>query len=204
LFRDILFNEQVIAVTRHILGDGLKNSYYSGNTAIPGGTRQPVHPDIAQLWPGLTEATPPFGLVVNIPVTDMNPANGSTEFWPGTHRDCTYSFFDGSLRVPDEELARWRTTRPAFQPTVSRGDAIIRDIRMWHAGMPNTTERYRIMIAMIHFTKWWNDSIEIAEFPEEARPFFNHPVLRTNARFSDSVDHIQHAAAYDLHKGSSK
>src|SRR5947207_772379 len=42
LFRDVLLNDRVIAVTKAILGAGLKNSYYSGNTAMPGGKEQPV------------------------------------------------------------------------------------------------------------------------------------------------------------------
>ena len=72
LFRDVLVNDIVIAVTKSILGPNLKNSFYSGNTALPGGTRQPVHPDVAQLWPDLPTATPAFGLVVNVPVVDMD------------------------------------------------------------------------------------------------------------------------------------
>jgi len=36
LFRDVLFNDMVIAVTKGVLGPGLKNSFYSGNTALPG------------------------------------------------------------------------------------------------------------------------------------------------------------------------
>src|SRR5205085_5414804 len=82
LFRDVLLNEQVIAVTKAMLGPGLKNSYYSGNTALPGGKRQPVHPDAAQLWPNLACPTPPYGFVVNVPVVDVSPENGSTELWP--------------------------------------------------------------------------------------------------------------------------
>src|SRR6185503_20481869 len=56
LFRDVLVNDMVIAVTRAMLGPGVKNSYYSGNTALPGGTEQPVHPDVGQLWPNLETA----------------------------------------------------------------------------------------------------------------------------------------------------
>src|SRR3954470_507259 len=89
LFRDVLLNDQVAAVTHRMLGPGVKNSYYSGNTALPGGTQQPVHPDIGQLWPDLEHPTPPFGFVVNVPVVDVGPENGSTQLWPGTHLDTT-------------------------------------------------------------------------------------------------------------------
>src|SRR6266542_18936 len=35
LFRDVLLNDRVIAVTKAELGAGVKNAYYSGNTAMP-------------------------------------------------------------------------------------------------------------------------------------------------------------------------
>ena len=200
LFRDVLVNDLVIAVTRAVLGPGVKNSYYSGNTALPGGTRQPVHPDVAQLWPDLEHPTPAFGLVVNVPVVDMSPENGSTELWPGTHGDTRFSIRDGSLRVPEDVLEARRRERAPLQPTVAAGSVVIRDIRLWHAGMPNRTDKPRPMIAMIHWCGWWNDN-EPVTFPKGTEDFFAHDHLRTNARFVDGpIDHIRHNQAYDFQK----
>ena len=200
LFRDILVNEYVIGISREVLGPGLKNNFYSGNTALPGGTRQPVHPDSAQLWDGLEVATPAYGLVVNVPVVSMSPHNGSTEFWPGTHLDTRYSIHQGSPRVAEEHLEEWRRKRPPFQPVVERGSAIVRDIRMWHAGMPNLSTQPRPMLAMIHYAGWWNEEGKIA-FPQSARPFLEHKLLRTMAAFTDGeVDYLHHHGAYDLEK----
>jgi ectoine hydroxylase-related dioxygenase (phytanoyl-CoA dioxygenase family) len=142
LFRDVLLNPLVIAVTRAILGSGLKNIMYSGNTALPGGTRQPVHPDVGQLWPQLAHPTPPYALVVNIPVVDMDAHNGSTELWPGTHLDTTVSVHDGSVRISQDMLDRRRAVEPPLQPSVRCGSVVIRDIRMWHAGMPNHADHH--------------------------------------------------------------
>lgn len=199
LFRDILLNELVIAVTRALLGPGLKNSFYSGNTALTGGERQPVHPDVGQLWPDLERPTPPFGLVVNVPVVDMGPENGSTEIWPGTHLDTRYSVHDGSLRIPVAVLEQRRQIYPPVQPTVRRGSVIIRDIRLWHAGMPNHSPTARPMIAMIHWTSWYAHA-EPIRFPKGTEAFFTHPTLRTHAVFVDEVtlDHTQHNQAYDF------
>lgn len=201
LFRDVLLNDMVIAVTRAVLGPGVKNSYYSGNTAVPGGhPRQPVHPDVAQLWPNLAHPTPAFGLVVNVPVVDMTPENGSTEIWPGTHRDTTYSVRDGSLRIPQEVLERRREIAAPLQPGVRAGSVLIRDIRLWHAGMPNHTDQPRPMIAMIHWCGWWNDNDPV-RFPAGTEGFFQHPELRTNARFvAEEIDYIHHSEAYDFQK----
>lgn len=200
LFRDVLLNDVVISVTESILGPGLKNGFYSGNTAVPGGTRQPVHPDISQLWSGLEHPTPAYGFVVNIPVVDVTPENGATEVWPGTHRDTTYSIHEGAARIPDEVLAPWRAKRPPLQASTRTGDVIVRDIRLWHAGTPNRTPTPRPMIAMIHWCSWWSEADSIP-FPRESEPFLQHPRLRTVARFVDGpVDYLHHSQAYDLQK----
>lgn len=201
LFRDVLVNDWVIAVTKAALGPGVKNAYYSGNTALPGGhARQPAHPDVGQLWPDLPVATPPFGLVVNVPLVDVDARNGSTELWPGTHQDTTYSLRDGSTRIPGAVLDARRTVRPPLQPRVPAGSVVIRDIRLWHAGMPNQTDTPRPMIAMIHWAGWWGNA-DVVPFPKDAESLLAHPDLKTNARFVDGpIDYLRHNQAYDLRK----
>jgi len=200
LFRDVLLNEMVIAVTRALLGPGVKNSYYSGNTCLPGSQQQPVHPDVGQLWPDLETASPPFGVVVNVPVVDMDPANGSTQLWPGTHRDTTVCVQQGDIKVPEAALAKRRETAPPLQPAVRCGSVLIRDIRLWHRGMPNHTDTPRPMIAMIHWIRWWSNDEPIL-FPKGTERFFAHDTLKTNARFVDApIPYLQHNQAYDFHK----
>jgi Phytanoyl-CoA dioxygenase (PhyH) len=186
LFEDVLFNEKIIEVTKAILGPGIKNNFYSGNTALPGEHFQPVHPDVAQLWQGLEHATPSFGIVINVPVVE-------------THHDTRYFHGDGSARVSDEHLAAWRERHPPIQPTVKRGSVVIRDIRLWHAGMPNRTDQPRPMIAMIHWCGWFADWDGI-EIPERSRSFFENKALHTNIKVipDANFDHIKHGGAYDL------
>jgi hypothetical protein len=199
MFRDVLVNDMVIAVTKAMIGSGLQNSFYSGNTTIPGaGHRQPVHVDTGQLWPDLSTATPPFGFVVNIPVVDMTPANGSTELWPGTHLDTTVSIQQGDLKVPPSALAERCKTNPPLQPTVRAGSVLIRDIRLWHAGMPNHTDQPRPMIAIVHWISWWHND-DVLRFPKGTEDFFQHPDLKTRARFVEGpIDYIHHSEAYDF------
>ena len=200
LFRDVLLNDLVIQITHAMLGPGLKNSFYSGNTALPGERMQPVHPDVAQLWPDLQTASPPFGFVVNIPVVDMTPENGSTELWPGSHNDTTMSDDLGDIKVPEAALERRRTIHPPVQPATRCGGVLIRDIRLWHRGMPNRTLTPRPMIAMIHWIRWWNDNDRI-RFPQDTAAFFQHDTLKTNALFVDGpIDYLHHNAAYDFKK----
>lgn len=49
------------------------------------------------------------------------------------------------------------------------GSLIIRDLRLWHAGMPNTTDEIRIMLAMIHFAPWYRQRMTM-KLPQSLRP----------------------------------
>ena len=80
LFDDVLLNPYVISVTSSMLGPGVKNVMYGGNTALPSDQRQPVHSDVGHLWPieSLESPHPPAQLVVNVLTVDVSPDNGAT------------------------------------------------------------------------------------------------------------------------------
>lgn len=196
LFPDVLLNDMVVAVTEAVLGKGVKNFFYSGNTAVTSDQRQPVHADTGQLWPDLEVAHPAVQLVVNVPLVDVSPENGSTEIWPGTHLDTTVSMAT-DIKVPLDVLERRRAEVPPFQPVMTQGSILIRDIRLWHAGMPNRTAAPRPMIAMIHAPQWLNTGNPL-RFPKGTEDFFKHSRLRTCARFVDGpIDHINAPQAYE-------
>jgi hypothetical protein len=198
MFRDVLVNEMAIAVTGALLGR-VKNTYYSGNTAMPSEFRQPVHADTGHLWPRLEVAHPPAQLVVNIPTVDVSPENGSTEIWPGTHLDTTVTA-GKDIKIPLETLEARRAVVPPIQPAFKRGAVLIRDIRLWHAGMPNRTLHPRPMIAMIHVAGWLETGTPLT-FPEGTETFFEHPVLKTCARFVEGpIDYINAPHAYEYSK----
>jgi hypothetical protein len=200
LFRDVLLNDMVIAVTKAMLGPGLKNGFYSGNTSLPGGERQPVHVDSGQLWPNLEVATPAYGYVVNVPVIDTDPRNGSTELWPGTHLDTTVYVQREDIKLPPEVVEKRRAIAPPLQPSIRAGSVLIRDIRIWHCGMPNRTDTARPLIAMIHWISWWRNERRVP-FPKGTEAFFEHSDLTTLARFVDGpIDYIHHSHAYEFQK----
>lgn len=199
LFREILLNDFAIAVTHAILGPGVKNSLYSGNTALRSEERQPVHADFNHLWPEQEVAHPPVHLIVNVPTVDMSAENGSTEIWPGTHRD-TSAATGKDIKIPAAVMEARRAVAPPLQPKVRRGSILIRDGRLWHAGMPNYTDAPRPMIAMIH-TPGWLETGNPLRFPKETEGFFAHPFLRTCARFvEEPIDHIAAPHGYEYTK----
>jgi ectoine hydroxylase-related dioxygenase (phytanoyl-CoA dioxygenase family) len=115
--------------------------------------RQPVHADADFAHP-----SHPFALVVNVPLVTMTPENGSTEVWLGTHRDTGIHDQEGlhgeraSGRIRKSLLEQRRGILPPFQPVVPKGSVIIRDLRLWHAGMPNLSrDTIRVMLAMSKF-----------------------------------------------------
>src|SRR5690606_28079022 len=94
------------------------------------------------------------------------------------------------IEVPLNRLEARRQASPPIQPTIKRGSVLIRDIRLWHAGMPNRTDRPRPMIAMIHAIGWMQTGTPLT-FPQGTEAFFDHPVLSTAATFTDQpIDHI--------------
>ena len=141
-------------ITSAVLGPRPKLTFCSGNSAMPPTSgsppqRQPVHSDA-----DFTHPDHPFALVVNVPLIDMRPENGSTEVWLGTHSGFGIEAQEGvhgeraSGRIRQSLLEERAKTCPPSQPSIPRGSIIVRDLRLWHAGMPNMTPEVRVMLAL--------------------------------------------------------
>jgi hypothetical protein len=178
LFPEIIFNEPAITISRAILGPGATLSSYGANTAFTGSQPQVVHADAVPPQPG------PYGpctlLVVNVPLVDVTEENGATIYWPGTHHDTR---LHSGNRFPTEEMiAEWEAKRPAERALTHRGDLVLRDMRVWHGGMPNRTPTHRPMLALVHrHTKPEQGTFE-AEAGSEAF-WASHPRLQTSPFF---------------------
>ncbi|KDN47294.1 hypothetical protein RSAG8_03773, partial [Rhizoctonia solani AG-8 WAC10335] len=156
-FRDVFLNPFAIQVSNAALGNRPKMTFCSGNTALKSMERQPVHTDADFAQPSI-----PFALVVNCGLVEMTPENGSTELWLGTHTMANLDAQEGlhgdraSGRIKSELLEKRRSISPPFQPVVPKGSIVLRDLRLWHAGMPNKTDNPRVMLAQIRdFLKEW-------------------------------------------------
>jgi len=140
-------------ITSTVLGPRPKLTFMSGNTAMPHtagvSQRQPVHSDADFAHP-----QHPFALVINVPLVTMTPENGSTEIWLGTHNSSGIHAQEGaqgdraSGRIKKELLDKRSDISPPLQPVIPKGSIIIRDLRLWHAGMPNYSRDVRVMLAM--------------------------------------------------------
>ncbi|KAF2473710.1 phytanoyl-CoA dioxygenase family protein [Lindgomyces ingoldianus] len=175
------FNEEVFVnpittqVTSTALGPQPSLRFISGNTALPPTstsppTAQPTHTDADFDHPSL-----PFALVINIPLITMTPENGSTEIWLGTHASTSIADQEGargdraSGRIKKGLLEERKKVRGPCQPVVKKGSVVVRDLRLWHGGMPNLTEEPRVMLALIHFAPWYRNQMTV-EFANELKP----------------------------------
>lgn len=149
---------------------------------LPGASpsRQPVHSDA-----DFQHLDHPFALVINIPLIAMTPENGSTELWLGTHSGDGVAAQEGahgeraSGRIREDRLAARRAERPPCQPGVRKGSVVVRDLRLWHAGMPNVSadDEVRVMLAMIHFAPWYRNPMRL-RFSEDIRPVLEEALDR--------------------------
>jgi hypothetical protein len=174
----IVSNPIVMDLARRMLGDGFFMSLYSANVNTPGSVAQQVHADAGHLWFNAGSGAakwpmfhPATTLVVNVPLTDVNEVNGSTEVYLGSHKDTQFEQW-----VPESQLERY----PRFRANSQKGDVVIRDIRTWHRGMPNFASTHRHMLAMI-VNVWWLQRGQRNRFHVSARSAFKAPYFDANA-----------------------
>lgn len=157
---DIVANPFATSITECMLGPNPHVRFYSANTAFKAEGRQPPHIDVQFEFPKI-----PFGFCININLVATTPENGATEIWLGSHREFNDEKISGEKVVntglsPEQVEAR-RKISPPIQPSLPKGALIIRDFRLWHAGMPNRTDEPRVMLVTIHFPAWYRNDQKV-------------------------------------------
>ncbi|KAA8645196.1 phytanoyl-CoA dioxygenase family protein [Aspergillus tanneri] len=164
MFESVWANPFTAAISAAILGPNPRVHFANGNTALGRASgRQTVHADL-----GSRHLCFPFGIVANYYLIDTDETNGSTEVWVGTHRDTTIEDHDhspgavgGVSSIKPELVEARRAVLPPVQPAIKQGDLVLRDLRLWHAGMPNKSETARIMLAFGMFPWWYQSPLKL-------------------------------------------
>ncbi|KAK8859807.1 phytanoyl-CoA dioxygenase family protein [Apiospora arundinis] len=130
--------------------------------------------DITQcIRPTSTSTSPsavPFGYCVNINLVATSAENGATEVWLGSHlNDTTTGVLletdpdTGHRRIRADLQGRRRNELgcPPVQPSLPKGALVIRDFRLWHAGMPNRTDEPRVMLVSVQFPSWYRSDLKM-------------------------------------------
>jgi len=202
MYGDIWANPAAAAVLNCLLGPKPYVTYVNGNTALGGfqGTRQRVHSDVT-----FNHGLFPFAIVANYFLVDVSAANGSTEVWLGSHRDTTFADHrncgldisadgDADIGIRVDLVEARRAIAPPIQPAIKRGSVVLRDLRLWHAGVGNPSPHTRVMLAFVHMP-WWYQCPAKVKLPEKARDLVErwtrqeHPVQYHAEFLPGTIDH---------------
>ncbi len=154
---ELVANPLIECIVAGVLGPGAWLGFYSGNVNLPGSTYQPLHADRPYSWKTEEEARedgqswPPPGttLSCSLALTEITVENGATEIYPGSHRETAVTQWQPGERPGDhpELLERWG---PPGRMEIPAGGICFRDPRMWHRGVPNSSDQVRPMMALTY------------------------------------------------------
>ena len=163
-FRPPFTDERIInspfalPIMEALIGDDLVCHYFASNTCGPGSQFQEVHSDTYNLFPESNFSTPPFMLVLNIPLVDTTEENGPIEIWPGGSHLSS---------LPREELQRLAPQLPSQPALMPAGSIMVRDGRMWHRGTQNRSNRPRPNIAIVYTRPWLGAGLKRIGIPQK-------------------------------------
>ncbi|ROV94793.1 hypothetical protein VMCG_08841 [Cytospora schulzeri] len=186
LHEDIYFNPFLLQVASAYLGQVPIWNWLTSNTALANtpGLRQNEHKDSTFDHPQC-----PYYFIANVPLCDFSAENGATEFWLGSHAGTTaedqqaaaggqhpfVKYTSEGGRIPwitEEAKEARRVVRPPVQPVVGRGDIMIRDLRLWHAGMPNHSDKHRVMLGLGYQSPYHPSYKQRMHLPVAQQEFF--------------------------------
>ena len=132
-----------------LLGSEMQSSFFHSNTCFPGSGYQAIHRDSGHIFGcEMSNPGPVTHVVINIPLVECSEENGSTEIWPGTHL-----IVDDN---PDEGivLESRAANMPIARMNAPLGSLVLRDLRLWHRGVPNNSDQPRPMFAIVYQGGW--------------------------------------------------
>lgn len=174
----------VTQVLQALLGDGAFCEFYNGNTNCPDSTFQQTHLDAAHADLNAQSATPTSAVVLNVVPQDVDERNGALEMWPGSHRQIVVT------PVP-ESVVHERTVKvPSIRGVMRNGDALLRDSRLWHRGVPNYSREFRHMIGLVFVTATTPRRRPLL-FARDVAALINKAPIPFHAEFSDQpIDYL--------------
>ncbi len=189
LYKDLVYNEAAIDICRGLLGPRATLTTYGANTSWPGHAQaQNVHRDVPD--GPITDRCP--AVVINYPLTDFTIENGATLIYPESHRACVVKA--GASRQYSQAMLDQQALARSPEQTIGigPGDLIVRDLRLWHGGMPNTSDERRIMLALVVIDPDYQQADETGFKGFEAEigseDFWHHPRLATSVHFVPAGD----------------
>lgn len=172
IHEEVWANKHGLTVIENIIGPKPQLNFASSNISMPQEKnatevlRQAVHADPYGITHKFTTVVESF-----IFTRDCDVHNGSTEIWPGSHtnfRGKEDQNDNGRGWIKKEVFTERARIAPPIQPFIPKGSICLRDIKIWHAAMPNFDDNPRIMLAFLYYPQWFRCHMRIT-LPEEAR-----------------------------------
>jgi Phytanoyl-CoA dioxygenase (PhyH)/SEC-C motif len=141
---DVFANEPLLGFLRPLLGPSLHLSNFTAVVSHPGAITQHTHRDFDHLFvhPGVGPGLPTYAINVAVPLIDVDKRTGPTGVWLGSHRlEQGVAAKDGEMTVVE----------------LQRGDLMLLDYRVLHAGLPNASGQARPIIYMVYSRPWFFD-----------------------------------------------
>ena len=170
----------------------------SGDFCLPGATQyQPLHSDIRDF---VDRATSPFSsfhdprghlsirdlpcpyVAVNFLTVDSTPLNGPTRQIPGSQ----HARGPIPTLAEEPEWMRLSTVCP-----VPAGAVQIRDVRAWHGGTPNVSDRVRAIPNLEFYAPWFREPVIPGITKADHRNLSTHAQHLTRLIVADSADELR-------------
>ena len=170
----------------------------SGDFCLPGATQyQPLHSDIRDF---VDRATSPFSsfhdprghlsirdlpcpyVAVNFLTVDSTPLNGPTRQIPGSQ----HARGPIPTLAEEPEWMRLSTVCP-----VPAGAVQIRDVRAWHGGTPNVSDRVRAIPNLEFYAPWFREPVIPGITKADHRNLSAHAQHLTRLIVADSADELR-------------
>lgn len=180
---EILAHPAVDRVLCELLGDDYQCGYYHTNAAYPGSGIQHIHRDTGPIFTAgeMNVPHPAVSIVLNVPLCDFSEENGSTEVWPGSHLLIDRRAEDST------DLVSRAAKLPSARTNIPAGSVILRDLRMFHRGMPNRSGYVRGMLSIVYVRAFRVTGVlEIPESTWDSWPERVRQIFRNNKLIPDS------------------
>lgn len=142
-----------LALVREVLGDDVVVGEMGVVIAHPGAGPQELHRDSHLLFGGqeVDVAMPPFAMNLLVPLIDVTPGTGSTDYWPGSHK------------LLDEAAA---TADPPTNLSLEAGSVTLHDMRVFHRGAAKTSGPVRPLVYISFHRSWHKETYGYEHKPQ--------------------------------------
>jgi ectoine hydroxylase-related dioxygenase (phytanoyl-CoA dioxygenase family) len=133
------------ALVRELLGEDVVIGEMGVVITHPGAGAQEHHRDSVLLFDGIDvdAAMPPFAMNLLVPLVDIAPDEGPTEYWPGSHK----VFDDAAV-----------TAGPSTRLPLDAGSVVLHDMRVVHGGTAKPSGPVRPLVYISYHRRWHRET----------------------------------------------